>query len=142
VRLVTCDQTRLVNKVALWNLSGQRSDAGTIASGCGIERIQSNSEMRPVNLLTVGVQVTIGITQMMLNRTPCSASGQFNRHVRSMRKTPSEGVTAIFVCGAINTCGGRPWLVAEHTIALVAYVVVLGSPLTHSCLIVFIRSSG
>jgi hypothetical protein len=30
---------------------------------------------------------------------------------------------------------------AEHTIALVAYVVVLGSPLTHSCLIVFIWSS-
>jgi hypothetical protein len=31
--------------------------------------------------------------------------------------------------------------VAEHTLALVAYVVVLGSPLTHSCLIVFIGSS-
>jgi hypothetical protein len=30
---------------------------------------------------------------------------------------------------------------AEHTIALVAYVVVLRSPLTHSCLIVFIGSS-
>jgi hypothetical protein len=29
----------------------------------------------------------------------------------------------------------------EHTLALVAYVVVLGSPLTHSCLIVFIGSS-
>jgi len=32
-------------------------------------------------------------------------------------------------------------LVAKHTKALVAYVVVLGIPLTHSCLIVFIRSS-
>jgi hypothetical protein len=29
----------------------------------------------------------------------------------------------------------------EHTIVFVAYVVVLGSPLTHSCLIVFIGSS-
>jgi hypothetical protein len=58
-----------------------------------------------------------------------------------MRKTPSEGVTAIFVRGTINTYGGRPWSATEHTIALVAYVVVLGSPLTHSCLIMFIRSS-
>ena len=33
------------------------------------------------------------------------------------------------------------WPVAEHTRALVAYVVVLGSPLTRSCLIVFIRLS-
>ena len=32
-------------------------------------------------------------------------------------------------------------LVAEHTKALVAYALVLGSPLTHSCMIVFIRSS-
>jgi hypothetical protein len=56
-------------------------------------------------------------------------------------KMPSKGVTVIFVRGAINTCGGRPWPVAEHTLALVAYVVVLGSPLTHSCLIVFIGSS-
>jgi hypothetical protein len=31
--------------------------------------------------------------------------------------------------------------VAEHTRALVAYMVVLGSPLTHSSLIVFIRLS-
>jgi hypothetical protein len=33
------------------------------------------------------------------------------------------------------------WRFAEHNITLVAYVVVFGSPLTHSCLIVFIRSS-
>jgi hypothetical protein len=52
-----------------------------------------------------------------------------------------KGLTAIFVCGLINRSSGRPSLVAEHTLALVAYVVVLGSPLTHSCLIVFIRSS-
>jgi hypothetical protein len=58
-----------------------------------------------------------------------------------MQKTPSEGVTVIFVRRAINTCGCRPWPVAEHTIALVAYVVVLGSPLTHLSLIVFIGSS-
>jgi hypothetical protein len=56
-------------------------------------------------------------------------------------KMPSEGVMVIFVHGAINTCGGWPWSVAKHTLALVAYVVVLGSPLTHSCLIVFIGSS-
>ena len=31
------------------------------------------------------------------------------------------------------------WPATEHTRALVAYVVVLGSPLTHICLIVIIR---
>jgi hypothetical protein len=36
-----------------------------------------------------------------------------------------------------SALGGRAAR-AEHTIALVAYVVVLGSPLTHSCLIVII----
>jgi hypothetical protein len=68
---------------------------------------------------------------------PISSTGAFGR----CEKTSSEGVMAIFIHGAINSCGGRPWPVVEHTIALVAYVVVLGSPLTHSCLIVFIRSS-
>jgi hypothetical protein len=66
-----------------------------------------------------------------------SSTGAFDR----CEKMASEGVTVIFVHGAINTCGGWPWSVAEHTLALVAYVVVLGSPLTHSCLIVFIGSS-
>jgi hypothetical protein len=75
------------------------------------------------------------------NRTRCSVSGQLDRHVLSLQKMPSEGVAAIFIRGAINTCGGWPWPVAEHTIALVAYVVVFGSPLTYCCLIVFIRSS-
>ena len=47
---------------------------------------------------------------------------------------------SIFV-GAINRrCLGLG-LVVEHTRALVAYVVVLGSPLTHSSLIVIIRLS-
>jgi hypothetical protein len=43
--------------------------------------------------------------------------------------------------GLINSplAGLRP--VAEHTRALVAYVVVLGSHLTHLSLIVFIQSS-
>jgi hypothetical protein len=72
------------------------------------------------------------------NQTRCSTSGQFDLRVRAMQKMPSEGVTVIFVRGAINTCGGQPWSGAEHTIALVAYVVVLRSPLTQSCLIVFI----
>jgi hypothetical protein len=64
-----------------------------------------------------------------------------DRRVYCPRKTSSEGATAIFVCGAINRRCGRPWLGAEHNLALVAYVVVLGRPLTHSCLIVFIGSS-
>jgi hypothetical protein len=53
----------------------------------------------------------------------------------------TSGVTALFDRGVINRPCGRPWPAAEHTLALVAYVVVLGSPLTHSCLIVFIGSS-
>jgi hypothetical protein len=57
------------------------------------------------------------------------------------KKCPVKGLITIFICGAINTCGGRPWLVAEHTVVLVAYVVALGSPLTHSYLIVSIGSS-
>jgi hypothetical protein len=56
-------------------------------------------------------------------------------------KGPSEGVTALFDRGVINRCLSRPWPVAEHTLALVVCVVVLGSHLTHSCLIVFIGSS-
>jgi hypothetical protein len=61
--------------------------------------------------------------------------------VGSSRFLPSEGVTALFDRRVINRYLGRPWPVAEHTLALVAYVVVLESPLTHSCLIVFIGSS-
>jgi hypothetical protein len=68
---------------------------------------------------------------------PVSSTGASGR----LKNRPVKGPTAIFVCGAINTYGGQPWPGAEHTIALVAYVVVLGSPLTHSYLIVFIRSS-
>jgi hypothetical protein len=49
--------------------------------------------------------------------------------------------TALFDCGVINRPCGRLWPAAEHTLALVAYVVVLGSPLTHSCLIVLVGSS-
>jgi hypothetical protein len=75
------------------------------------------------------------------DRSQCSASGHIDRHVRSLRKSPNKGVTALFVREAINTYGGRPWSGAEHTLALVGYVVVLGSPITHSCLIVFIGSS-
>jgi hypothetical protein len=73
--------------------------------------------------------------------TRCSASDQFDRHVRSSRNLPSEGVTALFDRGVINRCLGRPWTIADHTIVFVTCVVVLGSPLTHSCLIVFIGSS-
>jgi hypothetical protein len=43
--------------------------------------------------------------------------------------------------GLINIPLAILGLVAEHTRALVAYVVVLGSPLTHLSLIVFIWSS-
>ena len=38
--------------------------------------------------------------------------------------------------GLINSPLVDLWLVAEHTRALVAYVVVFGSPLTHLCLLV------
>jgi hypothetical protein len=75
------------------------------------------------------------------DQTQCSASSQFDQRVRSSQNLPSEGVTYLFDHGVINRCLGRPWLAAEHTLALVAYVVVLGSPLTHSCLIVFIGLS-
>jgi hypothetical protein len=75
------------------------------------------------------------------DRTQCSVSSQFDRHVRSSRILPSEWVTALFDRRVINRCLGRPWPVAEHTVVFVACVVVLGSPLTHSCLIVFIGSS-
>jgi hypothetical protein len=52
-----------------------------------------------------------------------------------------KGYNGSFRVGLINCplAGLRP--VAKHTRALVAYVVVLGVPLTHSCLIVFIRLS-
>jgi hypothetical protein len=60
----------------------------------------------------------------------CLGTGAFD--------APESAATASIALGAINTFGGQPWPVAEHTIVLLAYVVVLGSPLTHSCLIVFI----
>jgi hypothetical protein len=64
---VMWDQMHLVDKVALWNLSGQWPDTDTVVSGCGVERVRSNSETRPVDLLTIGVQVTVGIARTMLN---------------------------------------------------------------------------
>ena len=54
---------------------------------------------------------------------------------------PVKGYNGSIFVGAINRRGLGLGLVAEHTRALVAYVVVLGSPLTHLSLIVFIRSS-
>jgi hypothetical protein len=52
-----------------------------------------------------------------------------------------KGYNDSFRVGLINSplAGLRP--VAKHTRALVAYVVVLGVPLTHSYLIVFIQLS-
>jgi hypothetical protein len=38
---------------------------------------------------------------------PVSSTGVFGRP----ENRPVKGPTAIFVCGDINTCGGRPWLV-------------------------------
>jgi hypothetical protein len=54
---------------------------------------------------------------------------------------PVKEYNGSFVWGLINSplVGLGP--AAEHTRALVTYVVVLGSPLTHSCLIVFIQLS-
>ena len=54
---------------------------------------------------------------------------------------PVKGYNGSIFVGAINRRGLGLGPVAEHTRALVAYVVVLGSPLTHLSLIVFIRSS-
>jgi hypothetical protein len=69
------------------------------------------------------------------------AFGHYDLCVRSCQKTPSEGVTALFVQGVINRALASLRPIAEHTRVLVAYVVVLESPLTHLSLIVFIRSS-
>ena len=54
---------------------------------------------------------------------------------------PVKGYNSSIFMGAINRRSLSLGPVAEHTRALVAYVVVVGSPLTHSSLIVFIRLS-
>ena len=54
---------------------------------------------------------------------------------------PVKGYNGSIFMGAINRKGLGLGLLVENTRALVAYVVVLGSPLTHSSLIVFIRLS-
>ena len=54
---------------------------------------------------------------------------------------PMKGYNGSIFVGAINKRGLGLGLVAEYTRALVAYVIVLGSLLTHSSLIVFIRLS-
>jgi hypothetical protein len=44
---------------------------------------------------------------------PDSATCAFGHHdlrVRSVRKVPSGGVTALLALGAINRSGGRPWV--------------------------------
>jgi hypothetical protein len=47
---------------------------------------------------------------------------------------PIEGITTSLARGAIKEVLVGLWPTAEHTIALVTYVVVLGCPLTHLCL--------
>ena len=54
---------------------------------------------------------------------------------------PMKGYNGSIFVGAINRRGLGLGLFVEHTRALVAYVVVLGSPLTHSSLTVFIQLS-
>ena len=54
---------------------------------------------------------------------------------------PVKGYNGSIFVGAINRRGLGLGLVAEHTRALVAYVVVLGSLPTHLSLIVIIQSS-
>jgi hypothetical protein len=90
--------------------------------------------LRPV-VITIGVWlITVGIVRAVLNEET-TWTAQSDRTlggcIQSCRKTPSEGVTALFVRGVINRALGSLGLVAEHTRALVAYVIVLGSPLTH-----------
>jgi hypothetical protein len=41
-RPVSHDRTRPVDKVTLWNFSGQRPDAGTVASSRGVKRVRSH----------------------------------------------------------------------------------------------------
>ena len=55
------------------------------------------------------------------------------------KQCPVKGYNGSIFVGAINRRGLSLGLGAEHTRALVAYVVVLGSPPSHSSLIVIIR---
>jgi hypothetical protein len=63
------------------------------------------------------------------------AFGHHDRHVRSSRISPNEGVTALFGLGAINRGVPRPWL---RLSTLGDFVSMLesawGCPLTHLCL--------
>jgi hypothetical protein len=69
------------------------------------------------------------------DRTQCSASGHIDRHVRSLWKTPSEDVTAIFDRGVINRSGGRPWLWLS-TLGMCCLVCAwFEKPPTHLCLL-------
>jgi hypothetical protein len=117
-------------KRALWTASDVASDAGSSS----VKRVCRVVLKRCIILVTVGDQLF-----------------SFNRgHVALIRCELLRGIgrwlrlliaTALFCGRAYKWPFGRLWLAAEHTLALVTYVVVLRSPLTHSCLIVFIGSS-
>jgi hypothetical protein len=69
-----------------------------------------------------------------------AAFGRLDLRVRSLRVLSSEGVTSLLNHGVKIEVLASFGLVVEHTRALVACVVVLGSPLSHLSLIVIIRS--
>jgi hypothetical protein len=86
----------------------------------------------------------VGTNAMISNGRTCGGRRSDRRYCAASvapKNCLVRFLTALFDCGLINRSCGRPWLGAEHTIVFVDCVVVLGSPLTHSCLIVFIGSS-
>jgi hypothetical protein len=101
-----------------------------------------------VNLTERELKLTVEIVRLQLKKERhvdgqgAPDAGGYVRCLGTRASGAPESATTVSVAlGAINTYGGRPWPVAEYTLALVAYVVVLGSPLTHLSLIVIIRSS-
>jgi hypothetical protein len=61
---------------------------------------------------------------------PVSSTGASGR----LENRPVKGPMAIFICGAINTCGaGLGWCLALLGLSVHA-LGVLGEPLTHLCL--------
>jgi hypothetical protein len=90
-----------------------------------IDAVVLKRRMRLLQLRALGAYWTrllVGIDRWRFDRaghvaciratdTGCHVCHSGNRRVWCPRKTPSEGATTIFVCGAINRSGGQPWLV-------------------------------
>jgi hypothetical protein len=119
-RPITCDRTRPVAVGALWTPTGRRVQRVRSLRGArpvGASRAQALCDRR-VRLIgrrirsiafdrwcavAVGGSSGRGCFQedtwtAQGNRTRCSASGQFDQRVRSLRVVPNEGVQRLF-CG-------------------------------------------